>query len=98
MSYNTNRKLTIKKGMIMSKQRWIPFDLDVNFFVGTFETLDKWKNLVGRYRDINGNPKDITKAKQIERKEDLSPSFSFKGTGKTLAEWAKENGVDLHVI
>ncbi len=83
----------------MSEQKWIPFDLDVNFFFGTVETSDKWHKLVARYlRNTNGTINDIVKTKQIERKEGLRPGFSFKGIGLTLAEWAKENDIDLRVV
>ncbi len=82
----------------MSEQKWIPFDLDVNFFFGTIETFEKWNKLVRNYREkTNGTAEDITRARKNDRKEDRPAGFSFKGTGPTLAEWAKENGVDLRV-
>jgi|GEM_PF-3048834 len=80
------------------EQKWVVFDLDVNLSFGTVSNREKWNDIVRYYRNVGSDIEDITRAKRLEtRKGDLRPGFSFKGTGPTLAEWAKENEIDLTV-
>ncbi len=82
----------------MKEKKWISFDLDINLFCGTVDTRKKWENIIKRYRDVGLDVEDIERVKIVERINAEHPKFSFNGRGVALADWAKENDIDISVL